>query len=261
VSHAAPKLNIVQEGEGEPIVMVHGVISTHRYWTNVMPFIDTTKYKVIRPELVGYGDSPKPKDFTYTVDNQVQVLHHNVRPLATPPYILVGHSMGAAIALHWAVEQPAMFSKVVLTGVPLLNSENLERQLAWVVVGKLIPRRLAKMAVWGVSLFAYVPARLMVLFVRGFPRFIGEDITKHSRSAYLDTLKHMVNEAAILDELSRVAVPTTLIISTTDEVTKPGLKHLREVVAANDALTLVECSCGHNIPLEDPELVAKAVIL
>ncbi len=55
------ELYCFEQGQGEPVVMVHGLVSTHRYMQGVYELLPKNKYHVFAPDLLGMGESPRPK--------------------------------------------------------------------------------------------------------------------------------------------------------------------------------------------------------
>ena len=53
------ELNVVQDGQGEPPLLLHGYPQTHVMWHRIAPVL-AEHFVVVRPDLRGYGDSDKP---------------------------------------------------------------------------------------------------------------------------------------------------------------------------------------------------------
>ncbi len=87
---------------GQPaIVFIHGFLgSSYDFRMLVNDF--ASDYHVIAFDLVGFGHSDKPFDFTYTADRHAEIVHEALDALGIATYHLVGHSMGARVALYHA---------------------------------------------------------------------------------------------------------------------------------------------------------------
>lgn len=255
------KLAMFEQGQGKPLVLLHGLISTHRYWHQIIGLIDTTKWRVITPDLLGFGDSPKPKDAQYNLTEQVSSTAQAITPYLENPSVVVGHSMGAIIALKLAVDKPELFSKLILSALPLLRPETKYRQLASITDSRLVRReRAAKLAVHGLGLVNRLPERLMTI-QKKWPKHIGEDWTKHGHQAYQQTIKSAQYIDAMLDLLSKLTVPTTLLVGKYDGmIGEQGVEGLNRVAACNNNLTIQLIEAKHNLPIEHPEIVAKAIL-
>jgi pimeloyl-ACP methyl ester carboxylesterase len=100
-------------GEGEPVLMLHG--SDHReswrVWEPLLGLSDN--YKLIIPDLIGYGESSKP---TETPDHRAQalVVHDLIEYLRVRMVTLVGSGWGGQIALELALRWPEIVQTLVL---------------------------------------------------------------------------------------------------------------------------------------------------
>lgn len=103
------------EGSGEPLAFVHAGIANLHLWDDQMAAF-TPKYKVIRHDVRGFGETPDPPG-NYTDHDD---LHALLQHLGIPQTNLVGVSNGGRIALEFAIAFPAMVKKLVLIapGVP-----------------------------------------------------------------------------------------------------------------------------------------------
>ena len=103
-------------GSGEPVVFIHGSgpgASGHSNFKQNYPQFAEAGYRVIVPDLPGYGASDKPET-AYTLDFFVDALSGLLDALDIPRCVLVGNSLGGAIALKLALDQPQRVSKLIL---------------------------------------------------------------------------------------------------------------------------------------------------
>ena len=100
-------------GQGPVLVFLHGSgagASGHSNFKFNYPYFSQAGFRVIVPDLIGYGYSDKPDDVDYPLvffaENVRQLLSH----LAIEEIALVGNSLGGAIALHLALAEPKLIS-------------------------------------------------------------------------------------------------------------------------------------------------------
>ena len=124
--HRFNLLNYVLEGDGLPVVLVHGISASIDHWKFLMPDLVSAGYQVVAMDLFGHGDSVKPKDprlysagaLYGTFEDLLDSL-----PIA-PPYYLVGHSIGGYISLRYARSNPKKVRAMVLIN-PLFTLKQL----------------------------------------------------------------------------------------------------------------------------------------
>ena len=108
------KIHYLDHGEGPVLVFLHGSgagASGHSNFKGNYPYFAQAGYRVIVPDLIGYGYSDKPDDVEYPLEffaeNVTQLLAH----LGIDEVVLVGNSLGGAISLHITLEQPALVTR------------------------------------------------------------------------------------------------------------------------------------------------------
>lgn len=115
-----PLLHAVVEGDGEVIVLLHGYLSSSHYFKPIAARLAKT-HKVIRLDLLGFGRSPKPRG-NYTYEDHMTAISRTLDALhVTKPFVLLGHSMGALIALRYAVVHGDDISRLMLFNPPLFT--------------------------------------------------------------------------------------------------------------------------------------------
>ena len=104
------RLAYIEEGHGDPIVLLHGNPTSSYLWRNVIPEL-TASGRVIAPDLIGQGDSEKlsvsegPGRYTFEV--AYKYLAGLLSELdAEQNVVLVGHDWGSALGFHWARIHP-----------------------------------------------------------------------------------------------------------------------------------------------------------
>ena len=102
-----------EAGSGPAIVCLHSNASVSGQWRMLMTRL-ADRYRVLAPDAYGSGRSPDwPSDSTITLQDEVDLIEP-VLQSAGDPFVLVGHSYGAAIALRTAVQCPARVSALIV---------------------------------------------------------------------------------------------------------------------------------------------------
>lgn len=98
------------------IVLIHGFASSTLVWSKVfLPFAEAG-YRVIAPDMLGYGYSAKPRNGEYTIAGQAKLLTGLLDALGIPRAIFIGSSYGGAVAATCALDYPDRVEKLILVG-------------------------------------------------------------------------------------------------------------------------------------------------
>ena len=113
-------------GRGRPILFIHGWLGSWRYWVPTMEAI-SDKYRTYALDLWGFGDSAKAKP-RYSVPDYVALINNFVNAMGIRQFPLVGHALGAAVALEYAARYPDQVIKVVAVSLPM-TPDSISRKL------------------------------------------------------------------------------------------------------------------------------------
>ena len=106
---AGKRMAYIDEGEGDPIVFLHGNPTSSFLWRNVMPHLEG-RGRLIAPDLIGMGDSEKLEDSgpdRYTFVEHRAYLYALLEHLGVKENVtLVIHDWGSALGFHWAHTHP-----------------------------------------------------------------------------------------------------------------------------------------------------------
>lgn len=129
------RFHSVHAGAGAPVVLLHGLSGSHRWWRYTLPAL-SREYRVHVPELIGFGGS-RPAVVQPEIRRMAELLVAWLDALAVERAHLIGHSMGGQISIHVAARWPDRVERLVLVsaaGIPRKRSlPELARFLAEVV--------------------------------------------------------------------------------------------------------------------------------
>lgn len=97
-------------------VFLHGLMGFGRNWLGVVQKM-SAQDEILMPDLRGHGKSFQAPLGQYGLDDYVADLNFLVEKLQWSSFIVVGHSMGGRIALHWAHKNPERFEGLVLEDI------------------------------------------------------------------------------------------------------------------------------------------------
>lgn len=99
-----------------PMILIHGFISSTLIWSEVFLRLADAGFRVIAPDLPGYGYSDKPRGGEYTIESQARAVLGLMDRLEIEKAIIVGASYGGAIAAAMALDHPERVARLVLVG-------------------------------------------------------------------------------------------------------------------------------------------------
>jgi pimeloyl-ACP methyl ester carboxylesterase len=113
------------EQDAPAIVLVHGFASSTLVWSEVFLRLAAAGFRVIAPDLLGYGYSGKPRRGAYTIASQARMIIGLLAALGIEKANLVGTSYGGAVAATCALDYPERVERLVLVGA-VTNNEPLK---------------------------------------------------------------------------------------------------------------------------------------
>ena len=240
------------EGEGFPIVLVHGTASSLHTWDAWTNELKKTN-RVIRMDLPAFGITGPNKNADYSIESYTTFLHSFVEKLNLEKFHLAGNSLGGNIAWNYAAEHPAKVEKLILvdaSGLPT-NKE---------------PPAIFKMAKTPVlrSLFLYVTPKMLI--TKNIKEVYADDdkvtdelVTRYhkmalragNRQAFIDRAKtdFKLDAKINTDRLKSIQTPTLLIWGAKDLwIPLDNGKRMNRILV-NSKLEVLENS-GH-VPMEE----------
>lgn len=113
--------NCVVEGEGEALLLLHGVSKSHAIWRNVVQHLDGG-FRLVMPDLLGHGESSRPRRL-FPVQEHARSVFAVLDALGLDRVTIVGNSMGAQIGLEMAAIEPHRVPRLVTVGCPAWGTE------------------------------------------------------------------------------------------------------------------------------------------
>jgi 4,5:9,10-diseco-3-hydroxy-5,9,17-trioxoandrosta-1(10),2-diene-4-oate hydrolase len=111
------ELHYLEHGSGLPVVFLHGSgpgASAYSNFKQNFPALVAAGYRAVLPDMVGFGHSDKPSGIDYTLDLFSSTVLELLDALEIGNCVLVGNSLGGAVALRIAIDHPGRVAKLVL---------------------------------------------------------------------------------------------------------------------------------------------------
>lgn len=254
------RLRYLVAGEGDPLVLVHGLGGAAANWLALAPLLLPGK-RLIVPELPGHGGSsplPAAPSLSPYADRLGLLLDHE----GAAPAAVVGHSLGGAVALRLALRRPEAVSALVLAAAAGISSATRSARYALTITGILKPGRkiaphrgrvarsaLLKRVVfgrWGASDPAALPPELVEALLAGPARHT--DTLSAAKALVRDDLR---------PELEHVRCPVLVLWGARDNQlpVDDAFDYARRLRAP----LRVIADCGHLLIVERPAGCADAI--
>jgi pimeloyl-ACP methyl ester carboxylesterase len=112
VSVLGYRMRYLVAGAGEPVLLLHGLADTGDSWMRILPGL-ARRYQVFAPDLLGCGGSEKPR-VNYSLWALAVYMRHFLDAVGVERADIVGHSLGAGLALHLFFQYPERVRRLVL---------------------------------------------------------------------------------------------------------------------------------------------------
>ena len=224
-----------QHGKGEPIIFSYGWLDDYSVWNyQIEPF--AKNYQVIIYDHRGHGKSDKPKG-NYSIGTLSNDLHSVIQSLNLDRVNLVGFSMGGMAALIFTLKHPSKVSKLVLVGTtakmswPMHFLQFLTYILPYRTILAIVSR--AK---------CYRPSLQTVDNNMSRAMQVPKDIAYKCMAE--------INKYDIRNRLSKIEVPTLIIIGEKDRPNFKGNQHLNREIKGSKLEIIA--NTGHTVMIEKP---------
>ena len=255
------------DGHAEPIMLLPGIIATHRYFAkSIAPLAH--RFRVVAPDLPGFGRSDKP-DAPYSIDWFADVVAALLDAKKIERAHVVGNSLGGQIAMAMALRHPTRIARLVLVAPSGIGTRWLAPARPFIDgIERVVPRLAALRGVsrepaarfMGLVFRHTFPGRpdLAARYLRGYRRAIeSEEYPKYLR-ALLRSVEGCLARP-LLDEARRIPHETLILWGRRDRIVPCASASLLQRNMPRARLLVYEGS-GH-VPMEDdPERFNRDVL-
>ncbi|HEY7518039.1 MAG TPA: alpha/beta fold hydrolase [Methylomirabilota bacterium] len=237
------RMSVEIEGEGDPVLMIHGLGGTSNVFTPLRPAF--ARHRTIRFDLPGSGRSHRVEralSLELFVERTLVVMERAKVERAH----VVAHSMGTIIATHLAAAEPGRVASLSLFG-PLLAPSEMARGA---IRARAAEARRGDMqpiadALLHVSVAAETRARKPAAVA-----FVRESLMRQDPEGYARTCEALAEMAPA--DTSRIDCPTLLVTGDEDAVAPPQAVRMMGERIAGSRVEMLR-GCGHWTPIEKPE--------
>ena len=247
------KIVYAEGGAGDTIIMLHGFTGSKDNWLWFAKSF-TPNYRVIIPDIPGFGDSSKPQDAKYNIMSQVERLNLFVKELKLTKFHIVGNSMGGDIAGNYAVTYPDMVKTLALFDsagvVSPIKSERtllLEKGISAPLVVKNV-NEYDKYLEMGFNKPPQMPSIIK--------KYLAQQAVK--ASSFNEKIYNELNTdlTALESKLNKITVPTLIVWGDSDKIIHVSSVPIFKKNIKNSQSAIIK-ECGHLPMMEKPQETAS----
>ncbi|XP_071703292.1 probable lysophospholipase BODYGUARD 4 [Rutidosis leptorrhynchoides] len=247
----------------ENVIFLHGFMSSSLLWTETMfPQLASSKYRLFAVDLLGFGNSPKPKDCLYTLNDHLEMVEKSViREYNLNSFHLVAHSMGCMIAIALAAKHPNKLKSITLIAPPYFIASE-EEDASEIALKKLAYKSLWPPLLFGASFMTwYEHLGRCVCFIvcrnhRTWEKIL-QLVTRKRKLHFqvIDLTRHTHHSA--WHTMHNVLCGGAKMMDSCLEILRQSRARVIVVQGSRDKVVPVECS--NNIKVKVPDATVKIV--
>ncbi|MHA1914585.1 MAG: alpha/beta fold hydrolase, partial [Promethearchaeota archaeon] len=231
-------------GEGDPLLLIHGLGSSTRDWEEQVP-VFSTKYQVITIDLRGHGKTDKPKG-PYSIKMFAEDIAELLNILEIKLVNVLGISLGGGVAFQIAVDFPDLVkSLIIVNSTPEVRVDSFKQKREF--IKRTIIIKLVGMKKMGEVLAPrlFIKPEMEDKRLKLIERWMEND-----KKAYLAAL-YTLKGWSVRNQISNIKCPT-LVIGSDEDYTPSSIKEEYTALIPNAKFIEIE-DARHAVPMEKPE--------
>ena len=201
------------DNEKQVVILLHGIAATSGTWKHLIKGLDSSKYRIIAIDLLGFGKSIKPVNIKYNVDDHTKYIHKTIKKLGVnKPYVLIGHSMGSIIAAHYSRKYYFDVKELFLLSLPIyLNKASLQTNIAHKQTDLFI--KMYQFLLNNKDFTIKHSQRLRKFFMVDD----GIDVNEENWNSFRLSLENTIINQSTINDIKNIFVPINVIYGSLDE--------------------------------------------
>ncbi len=231
------------------VLFLHGIGSSGAEWKEVIKELPAD-VSILTIDMLGFGRSPKPEWARYSADEQAKaVVATLIRSGVAARLIVVGHSLGALVAVEVARRYPLLVGSLILCSPPFYNPEEKRLLRADQLLKRLYSQVESNQSQF-IKLASFAIKHRLVN-----PAF---NVTEETMSSYIQTLKGSIISQTAFRDIQRLRRPITIIYGSLDPFVVSA--NLKKIAAINPSIKLIKVLAGHEIIGRFTPAIARVIV-
>jgi pimeloyl-ACP methyl ester carboxylesterase len=257
-------ISYVEQGEGNPLVLVHGIPTSSYLWRDMIDEL-SARGRVIAPDLPGFGLSDPPPNSDYSISNYAHIFESFLEAISVNEPTLICHDFGGPIVLSYALRNPDKYERLIILDT-FLHRDDLPPWPLSARIAKIRPFGEIFMGLMGTSITRSgleqgVKNKSLISnqIVREYYMPDG-DQAKLTRTM-LGTLRidYSDDMGFIEDKLWTIEKPTLVLWADSDTYFPPAVgERIHKAIKGSQLMSIPDC--GHFIPEEQPDMATLIIV-
>lgn len=219
------RLHYIERGEGEPLLLLHGnVTQIADFETSGLIDLAAQSYRVIVFDRPGFGHSSRPFGAIWTPSAQADLFRKALAQLGVESCVVLGHSLGATVAMALALNHPAVVKRLVLVSGYYYPTDRFDALLqairATPVLGDVLRYTLSPL----LARFAWGGTMKKIFSPRGISKPFSDAVREMAlrpsqlQAISADAALMIPNAAAMRERYGELSMPVSIVVGADDRL-------------------------------------------
>jgi pimeloyl-ACP methyl ester carboxylesterase len=255
------EIQVVEGGprDGDPIVLIHCFSCAIDWWDGMRPRLEA-EHRVVAVDLLGHGGSEKP-DSGYTPENQAKLVAEALTKLRVRDAEVVGHSLGGAVSVALAEQDPQLVDRVAIIDMPPDHSYGDLGFIAGLAFQPVLGE-----ALWTIKPDFSVRDGLGVAFAPGYdvPDAFVEDVKRLTYTAYDESptgTEGFTGDESLDQRMHKTGKPLMVLMGAEEQIVNDPRRALAQYANGDPGTeTHLIAGAGHSPNVEKPAETARLIL-
>jgi pimeloyl-ACP methyl ester carboxylesterase len=255
------EMQVVEGGPrgGAPIVLIHCFTCGIDWWNGMRPALER-HHRVVAVDLLGHDGSEKPGT-GYSPPNQARLVAEALKRLGVSDAEIVGHSLGGAVSVALAEQDPQLVDRVAIIDMPPDNSYGDLGFIAGLAFQPVLGE-----ALWRIKPDFSIRDGLKVAFAPGFdvPDAFVDDVKRMTYTAYDESPERIddyIGDELLDRRMNRTGKPLLVLMGAEEQIVNDPRRALDQYASGDPGTrTRLIAGAGHSPNVEKPAETARLIL-
>ena len=249
-------------GSGTDLVLLSGVGGSTRYWAHLVAGFESSGYRVIRIDMLGFGRSPRLHHGQYDLKAHTKAVVATCNTIGVKNAVIVGFSMSCSAALHVAASAPEYCERIVLLCPAFYSSSH--KAVEMTSHSETLPRwllesRYAPLLCKIICNNKYIAIPVYRTLGKNLPLDVRDDARLHHWKSYRESFTHLTIDYRATTDLVTAQCPVQVVYGLHDRYLETTFIQSWPKLNPNIDLECIP-EGRHQLPHQKPDIVLASII-